>query len=79
DGSGGLSGSWQKDFVNAWNLGDGDSFRVADFRGGANWADLFVYNQNWFGLLRGYKTRFQLEAIYPKWIYNHRYNAYGWW
>jgi hypothetical protein len=79
DGSGGLSGSWQKDRIDAWNLGDGDSFHVADFRGSAHWDDLFVFNKDWFGLLRGYNTSFQLEAIYPKWIYNHRYHANGWW
>lgn len=79
NGNGTLSGSWQDDWIGSWNLGDGDDFHVADFRGAAGWDDLFVYNKNWFGLLRSYATRYQLEAIYPKWIHNHRYHAYGWW
>ena len=78
-GDGTVSGSWQDDWIGSWNLGDSDSFHVADFRGAAGWEDLFVYNKNWFGLLRSYSTRYQLEALYPKWIHNHRYHAYGWW
>lgn len=79
NGDGTLVGSWQDDWIGSWNLGDGDDFHVADFRGAAGWDDLFVYNKNWFGLLRSYSTSFHLEAIYPKWIHNHRYHAYGWW
>lgn len=79
NGDGTLSGSWQSDWIGSWNLGAGDDFHVADFRGAAGWDDLFVFNKNWFGLLRSYATRYQLEAIYPKWIHNHRYHAYGWW
>ena len=78
-GDGSLAGSWQDDWIGSWNLSDGDDFHVADFRGAAGWDDLFVFNKNWFGLLRSYSTRYQLEAIYPKWIHNHRYNANGWW
>lgn len=72
-------GSWQDDWINAWNLGSGDEFRVAEFRGTANWEDLFVFNEGWFGLLRGYHTHFRLEAIYRKWIFNQRYHGSGWW
>jgi hypothetical protein len=79
NGDGTLQGSWQADRIGAWNLGNSDSFHVADFRGGAGWEDLFVYNKNWFGLLRSYKNRYVLETIYPKWIHNHRYHAFGWW
>lgn len=79
DGERNLAGSWQDDWIGSWNLGAADSFHVADFRGNGKWADLFVYNKDWFGLLRGYQTSFQMEAIYPKWIHNHRYHAYGWW
>ncbi|MBL9169847.1 MAG: VCBS repeat-containing protein [Verrucomicrobiales bacterium] len=78
-GDGTLTGTWQADWIGSWNLGAGDDFHVADFRGAAGWDDLFVFNKNWFGMLRSYSNRFQLEAIYPKWIHNHRYHAYGWW
>lgn len=74
-----LHGSWQANWIGGWNLGAGDSFRVADFRGGGGWDDLYVYNDNWFGLLRSYKTQFALETIYRKWIHNHRYHKWGWW
>ncbi len=73
------TGSWQADWINGWNLGSGDRFAVADFRGGGGWDDLFVFNSGWFGLLRGYQTHFRLETIYRKWIFNHRYHASGWW
>lgn len=79
DGNRNLSGSWQDDWIGSWNLSAGDSFHVSDFRGSGGWADLFVYNKNWFGLLRGYRTSFRMEAIYPKWIHNHRYHSFGWW
>jgi hypothetical protein len=52
---------------------------VGDFRGGAGWDDLFVYNDDWFGLLRSYSTQYSLETIYRKWIHNHRYHKWGWW
>lgn len=74
-----LHGSWQKDWIGGWNLGAGDDFRVGDFRGGGGWDDLFVYNDNWFGLLRSYNTQYSLETIYRKWIHNHRYHKWGWW
>ena len=79
DGVSNLSGSWQDDWIGSWNLGDGDAFYAADFRGDQDWEDLFVYNKNWFGLLRSKKNRYQLETIYPKWIHNHRFHASGWW
>ena len=72
-------GSWQDDWVGGWNLGGSDVFTVADFRGGSGWDDLFVANQGWFGMLRGYKTHFHLETIYRKWIFNHRFHGAGWW
>lgn len=74
-----LSGSWQDDWIGGWNLGSADNFHVADFRGSGNWEDLYVFNQGWFGLMRSKSNRYQLEAIYRKWIHNHRYHGYGWW
>jgi hypothetical protein len=79
NGEGGLSGSWQDDWIGGWNLGVVDGFHVAEFRGNGGWTDLFVYNRNWFGLLRSQQTRYGLEAIYPRWIHNHRYHGFGHW
>ncbi len=74
-----LAGSWQKDWIGGWNLGSADDFRVADFRGSLGWDDLFVFNTNWFGLLRSYQTAFQMESINHKWITQHRYHGWGFW
>jgi len=72
-------GSWQDDWINGWNLGSSDKFQVAEFRGGANWADLYVFNAGWFGMLRSHSNHFRQETIYRKWIYNHRYHGAGLW
>ncbi len=74
-----VSGSWQKDWVNSWNLGENDQFLVANFNGGAGWDDLFVRNHDWFGLLRSYSSSVGLTMINPNWIHNHRYHNFGWW
>jgi hypothetical protein len=74
-----LQGSWQDDWIGSWNLGDSDSFKVADFRGNGGWDDLIVYNKGWLGLLRSYNNRFVQETLYRKWIHNHRYHKWGWW
>jgi hypothetical protein len=74
-----LSGGWQDDWIGSWNLGRVDNFRVANFSGGAGWQDLFVFNDNWFGLLRSQSSRVSLSAIYPKWLHNHNFHNLGWW
>ncbi|MDQ3175369.1 MAG: M64 family metallo-endopeptidase [Acidobacteriota bacterium] len=74
-----LSGGWQDDWINSWNLGRNDKFLVANFNGGAGWDDLFVRNSDWFGALQSYNTSVGLTAIDPKWIHNHRYHSLGWW
>ena len=79
NGSNQLQGSWQDDWIGSWNLGDSDSFKVADFRGSGGWDDLIVYNEGWLGLLRSYNNRFVQETLYRKWIHNHRYHQWGWW
>jgi hypothetical protein len=75
DGKGSLSGNWQEGWIGGWNLGDVDQLKVVDFRGSSNWDDIFIFNKNWFGLLRGKKYSFALESIYHKWIQNHRYHG----
>lgn len=74
DGKGNLGGRWQEGWIGGWNLGRFDSFKVVDFRGTGKWDDLFIFNKNWFGMLRGRKTHFSLEAIYYRWIQNQRYH-----
>lgn len=74
-----LNGGWQDDWIGSWNLGSGDKFVVANFNGGAGWDDLFVYNDNWFGLLRSLSGSVTLTSIHPKWIHNHNYQENGWW
>ena len=74
-----LNGTWQKDWIGGWNLGMNDQFHVGNFRGGSGWDDLFVVNAGWFGLLRSYANLYGLEAIYRKWIHNHRYHDWGLW
>jgi len=75
DGLGNLSGIWQEGWIGGWNLGTVDNFKVVDFRGSSKWDDLFIYNKNWFGLLRGQGSQFALETIYFKWIEHHRYHG----
>jgi hypothetical protein len=74
-----LSGGFQTDWIGSWNLGTVDKLVVANFNGGANWDDLFIYNDGWFGCLRSLSTSVANTAIYPKWIHDHRYHQFGWW
>ncbi len=74
-----LSGSWQADWVNGWNLGSADLFQVGNFNGGAGWQDLLVRNTDWFGMLRSSSTQVNLDSIYYKWIHNYRYYCSGVW
>jgi len=74
-----LSASYQADWIGSWNLGNPDLLLVGDFAGTAHWGDLFIRNDNWFGLLRSYQNSVGLTAIYPKWIHRHKYHRLGWW
>lgn len=74
-----LAGTWQKDWIGGWNLSGVDDFRVANFRGIGGLQDLFVFNKNWFGLLRSYGAAYQLESINYKWITQQRYHSWGIW
>jgi len=74
-----LAGSWQKDWINSWNLGEHDRFLVVNFNGGAGWDDLFVRNADWFGLLRSHSGAVGLTMINHRWIHDHRYHVWGWW
>ena len=75
DGAGNFTANWQSDWIGGWNMGSGDNIKVVDFRGDANWDDLFIYNDNWFGLIKGLNGVFNSESIYYRWIQNLRYHS----
>lgn len=74
-----LAGGWQADWIGSWNLGSVDRYLVGNFNGGAGWADLFVRNNDWFGMLRSHSQSVQMVSIYPRWIHRHQYHRLGWW
>ncbi len=78
-----LQAKWYGDWIGNWNLGLNDKFLVANFNGvwGSNpgWDDLFVFNTDWFGMLRSHQDSVQLNSMYPDWIHNHNYHNLGWW
>ena len=80
---GDLEAQWQGDLVGNWDMGLNDKFLVANFNGvyGLNpgWDDLFVFDTDWFGMLRSHQDSVQLNSIYPDWIHNHNYHNLGWW
>jgi hypothetical protein len=67
-----LSCSWKEDWVGEWNLGAVDRFIPCNFEGVAGRRDLFVHNQNWFGMIKATPT-LTLQKLYYKWIHNYRY------
>jgi hypothetical protein len=68
----GLSAAWKADWVGEWNLGAVDRFEVCNYEGVAGERDLFVHNQDWFGMIRG-TPGLSLQRIYYRWIHNYRY------
>lgn len=74
-----LSGSWQRDRIGGWNLGKVDRFLVGNFNGLGGWDDLFVYNSEWFGMLRSRTGSVVLDSIFRWWINEVEYHEFGWW
>jgi IgA Peptidase M64/FG-GAP-like repeat len=68
----GLSVSWQDDWIGEWNLGAVDRFEVCNYEGSAGERDLFVHNQDWFGMIRA-TPALSLQRIYYRWTHNYRY------
>jgi hypothetical protein len=68
----GLSASWKADWVGEWNLGAVDRFEVCNYEGVAGERDLFVHNQDWFGMIHA-TPALSLQRIYYRWIHNYRY------
>jgi len=75
-----LAASFVGDWVGEWNMGAADRFEPCNFQGGtirpfrrgSGKPDLFVHNQDWFGMIRG-NPDFSLQKIYYRWIHNYRY------
>jgi hypothetical protein len=77
-----LSADFVGDWLGEWNLGAADRFEVGNFQGRARGRrptrgysgqpDLFVHNQDWFGMIRG-NPQLALQRIYYRWIHNYRY------
>jgi IgA Peptidase M64/FG-GAP-like repeat len=68
----GLATTQIADWVGEWNLGKVDQFEVCNYEGVAGKRDLFVHNQDWFGMIRS-TPGFSLQKIYYRWIHNYRY------
>ncbi len=70
-----LNCRWAEDWVGEWNLGTVDQFIACNYEGISGKRNLFVHNQNWFGMIRAnvVRPRFKLEKIYYQWIHNYRY------
>jgi hypothetical protein len=68
----GLAVSWAADWVGEWHIGTVDRFEPCDYQGSGAKADLFVHNQNWFGMMRA-AAPVDLDRIYYRYIHNYRY------
>lgn len=73
-----LSGSWSADWVGGWNLGIVDMILAVNYEGGPGKADIFIRNDNWFGLLRRTPSSFVMDRIYYHWIYTALYDSKPW-
>jgi hypothetical protein len=73
-----LSGSWSADWVGGWNLGAVDKILAANYEGGPGKADIFIRNNEWFGLLRRAPNGFVMDRIYYHWIYTAFYDSKPW-
>lgn len=78
-----LNGSWQKDFIGAWDLVAEDAFFVADFNGAGGLQDLVIARNTrdaeWLGLLRSQGRQLMMSVLYKGYIHDHPYHVNGWW
>jgi hypothetical protein len=70
-----LTADFIGDWVGEWNLGSVDRYEVCNFEGAKGQPDLFVHNQDWFGMIRGWRS-LGLQTIYNRWIHNYRYGRH---
>jgi IgA Peptidase M64/FG-GAP-like repeat len=68
----GLRASFTGDWVGEWNLGGIDRFEVCNYQGLTGEPNLFVHNQDWFGMMQG-RRGLTLQRIYYRWIHNYRF------
>jgi len=67
-----LTADFVGDWVGEWNLSGADRYEVCNFEGLTGQPDLFVHNQDWFGMIHGRRS-LSLHKIYSRWIHNYRY------
>jgi hypothetical protein len=67
-----LTADFVGDWVGEWNLGPSDAYEVCNFEGAKGRPDLFVHNQDWFGMIRGRRS-LSLQKLYFRWIHSYRY------
>ena len=68
----GLAAVWAADWVGEWNLGGVDRFAACDYEGAGYRRDLFVRNQDWFGMIRA-TPGLTLDRLYYRWIHTYHY------
>lgn len=80
-----LTGSWSADWIGGWNLGAADKILVADYESAGGKADIFIRNNEWFGLIRFQapypplrSPKFVMDRIYHKWIFTALYDSEPW-
>lgn len=73
-----LSGSWSQEWVGGWHLGIVDKILPANYEGGTGRADIFIRNNEWFGMLRRSPGGFVMDRIYYHWIYTAFYDSTPW-
>lgn len=67
-----LTADYIGDWLGEWNLGAVDRYETCNFQGVGGEPDLFVNNQDWFGMIRG-NPGLALQRIYYRWIHNYSY------
>jgi hypothetical protein len=70
-----LTADFVGDWIGEWNLGGADRYEVCNFEGTSGQPNLFIHNQDWFGMIHGRRS-LSLQQIYSRWIHNYRYGRH---
>jgi hypothetical protein len=70
-----LTADFVGDWIGEWNLGGSDRYEVCNFEGTSGQPNLFIHNQDWFGMIHGRRS-LSLQQIYSRWIHNYRYGRH---
>ncbi len=73
-----LRGSWSQEWVGGWHLGQMDKILATNYEGSPGRADIYIRNNQWFGLLRRAPSGFVMDRIYYHWIYTALYDSTPW-